>query len=67
LTLFGALDGLRLSRRGDCAALVSGREGLYEFLGICQIALCGRKVNVRRFHSITSGHGADDLLMFFWL
>ena len=36
-------------RRLRCACF--GREGLYEFLGICQIALCGRKINVRCYRA----------------
>ena len=48
--------------RGISAA----HEGLYEVLGLGEIALCGREINAYRFHSITSGDGANDLLALFW-
>ena len=40
------------------------RQGLHEFLGVRQIALCGREVNARSFHAVTGYDGVEDGFLF---
>ena len=36
------------------------RQPLHEFLGVRQIALCGREVKARSFHAVTGHDGVED-------
>lgn len=53
------------SARLGCSCLLC--QGLYKLLRVCQIALCGRKINAGRFHPITRNYRLDDRLVFLWL
>ena len=58
----------RLPGRGSLAAIplvfYLQRQRLHEFLGVRQIALCGREVNARSFYAVTGHDGVEDGFVF---